>query len=90
MLRSTLVALICCCAATAHGEIRHTSDFGWKAGEDVTSKFEALFRDGAVRSGDELVLDHTYRIRGTHALPDDFTLSAVKGGGFEVVDATKG
>jgi len=90
MLGRTLVALICCYYATAYGEVHHTSDFGWKAGEDVTSKFEALLDDKLVGDGDDLVLDHMYRIRGTHALPDDFTLSAIKGGGFEVVDATKG
>jgi hypothetical protein len=28
----------------------------------------SLFRDGTAAIGDELVLDHTHRIRGTHAL----------------------
>ena len=89
MVRTTLLVLVWCCSAIASGEVHHTADLGWKAGEDVTSKFEAFLREGRTRSGDELVLSHTYRIRDTHALPDDFTLSAVNGGGFEVVDATK-
>lgn len=82
------LALVCCCCATLYGETHHTSDLGWVAGQDVTSEFEALFRDKTVRGGDELVLDQSYRIRGTHELPGGITLSAVKGGGFEVADAT--
>jgi hypothetical protein len=71
-------------AATLH----HSSDFGWTEQEDITHKFAGLFSDGTLKAGDELALDHTYRISGTHPLPDHFTLSAVKGGGFQVIDAT--
>ena len=43
---------------------------------------------GCVKPGDTLVLDGMYRIEGSKfQLPDDFTLTATNGGGFEVVDA---
>lgn len=65
----------------------HSSALGWTAGEDVTTAFAGLF-DSTLGSGDELILDDIYEIGGTHQLPDDFTLSAVKGAGFDVIDAT--
>ena len=67
--------------------VRHASDLGWSPGQDVTSKLDALLGSGILGPGDELVLDHTYRISGTHQLPDDFTLSAIQGAGFDVTDA---
>jgi hypothetical protein len=87
MIARTMLAFFFC-STIVFGEVHHTSDLGWKPGQDVTSDFATLFHDGTVSSGDELVLDHTYRIRGTHSLPDDITLSAAGGGGFDVVDAT--
>ena len=69
------------------GNVRHSTDFGWEAGQDVTKAFDELLTSGALTSGDGLVLDHRYRLSGTRELPDDFTLSAVKGGGFDVTDA---
>ncbi len=70
-----------------HAAIHHSSDFGWKAGQDVSEQFAELLSGGSIKAGDELKLDHTYRISGKHQLPDDFVLSAVKGGGFDVTDA---
>jgi len=74
-------------ASRVHAKTIHSSDLGWKEGEDITTKFKALLNTQAVKAGDELVLDHTYRISGTYQLPDEFTLSAKKGGGFNVLDA---
>jgi hypothetical protein len=68
--------------------VHHSSDFGWEAGQDVTEQFTRLLTDGTLKAGDELVLDHTYRInimkRSPRPLPANFTLSAVKGAGFDV------
>ena len=41
MTQSALLAFLCCCT-TADGEVHHTADLGWKAGQDVTSEFETL------------------------------------------------
>jgi len=76
-----------CCASPLHAKTVHSSDLGWKPGQDITAKFRTLLGSGRLKAGDELVLDHTYRISGTHRLPDGFTLSAKKGAGFEVTDA---
>lgn len=65
----------------------HSSDLGWKADQDITEAFAGLLKGGELKAGDELVLDHRYRIAGSHKLPDNFTLSAKKGAGFEVTDA---
>ena len=71
---------------------RHSTDFGWKANQDVTGAFTKLLQDGTLKAGDECVLDHTYRIDimsdSQRALPDHFTLSAVKGAGFAVYGFT--
>ncbi|MAF65279.1 MAG: hypothetical protein CMJ84_06430 [Planctomycetes bacterium] len=67
--------------------VHHSSDFGWKAGQDVTKAFQQLLEGGKLKAGDELRLQHTYRIAGSHSLPDNFTLSAVKCAGFDVTDA---
>lgn len=77
-------------ASQLHAETVHSSDLGWKEGKegkDITTKFKALLGTQSVKARDELVRDHTYRISGTYHLPDDFTLSAKKGAGFEVTDA---
>jgi hypothetical protein len=68
--------------------VHHSSDFGWEADQNVTEAFAALLNDGTLTAGEELVLDHTYRISGGRTLPDNFTLSAVKGAGLAVTDAT--
>jgi len=75
------------CALQLHAETVHSSDLGWKEGEDITAKLKSLLSTKGVKAGDELVLDHMYRISGTYQMPDDFTLSAKKGAGFEVTDA---
>ena len=71
--------------ATTH----RSSDLGWAANQDVTEAFSTLLDSGMLKAGEELVLDHRYRISGSHSLPDGFTLSAVKGAGFDVTDATE-
>lgn len=74
-------------ALPARAAVHHSSDFGWEANQDVTEVFTTLLESGKIQAGDELVLDHKYRVSGTHELPDNLTLSAVKGAGFEVIDA---
>jgi len=74
-------------ALPAQATVHHSSDIGWAADQDVTTGFAKLLESGELKAGDELVLDHIYRIGGTHQLPDDFKLSAKKGAGFEVTDA---
>lgn len=69
--------------------IHHSSDFGWKADQDVSTELAGLLADGKLKAGEELVLDHRYRIAGSYALPEMFTLSAAKGAGFDVTDAAK-
>ena len=68
--------------------VHHSTDFGWKANQDVTEQFTKLLQDGTLKAGEELVLDHTYRLNimsnSPRTLPANFTLSAVKGGGFAV------
>ena len=84
---AAILLLIVLCALPLQAKVYHSSHFGWEADQDVTEEFPALFEAGKLGEGDELVLDHTYRISGTHQLPDNFTLSAVKGAGFDVTDA---
>jgi hypothetical protein len=74
---------------SAQVEIHHSGDFGWTAHQDVSEALDALLASGMIAAGHELVLDHTYRINGSHVLPDEVTLSAVKGAGFEVTDAAE-
>ena len=87
MVRNMLVVGWLVCVAPLHATVRHSSDLGWTAGQDISGPFASLLSDGTIKPGDELRLDDTYRISGTHRLPDDFTLAAVKGGGFDVTDA---
>mgnify|MGYP006285553377 FL=1 len=84
---TAILLLIVLCALPLEAKVYHSSDFGWEADQDVTEEFPALFEAEKLGKGDELVLEHTYRISGTHQLPDNFTLSAVKGAGFDVTDA---
>jgi len=70
-------------------KVHHSSEFGWTANRDVTEDLAGLLASGKLEAGEELVLDHRYRIGGSHRLPERFTLSAVKGGGFDVTDAAK-
>jgi hypothetical protein len=67
--------------------VHHSVGLGWTAGQDISVPFSALLNSGTIKAGDELRLDDIYRISGTHQLPNDFILSAVKGGGFGVIDA---
>ena len=88
-MRITIILLFAVSTAmSGQAAVRRSSDLGWKAGQDVTEAFAQLFETGTLKAGDEFVLDHTYKISGKHELPDNFTLSAKKGAGFEVTDAT--
>ena len=69
-------------------KVHRSSGFGWTEGQDISEAFAMLLQDGTLMAGEELVLEHTYRISGGYTLPDRFTLSAVKGAGFAVTDAT--
>jgi len=90
LLSGTAVA-----AETPGGRTVHQStDFGWEANQDVTEAFTKLLEDGTLKAGDELVLKHTYRInlgnrKRARVLPANFTLSAVKGAGFNVYGLTQ-
>lgn len=68
--------------------VHHSTDFGWKANQDVTEQFTKLLQGGTLKVGEELVLDHTYRLnimsKSPRTLPANFTLSAAKGAGFAV------
>ena len=58
-------------------KVHRSSDFGWAANQDVTEAFSALLDSGKLKAGEELVLDHKYRISGSHTLPDNFGVSSV-------------
>ncbi len=75
-------------AKRPQGKVLHSAKLGWRADEDVTGRFAAVLA-GELADGGELVLDHRYRIRGSHTLPDGAVLSAVKGAGLDVTDAAK-
>jgi hypothetical protein len=87
MIKTIVILAYLVCIRQGYATVRRSSDLGWAAGQDVSTEFAALLSRGTITRGDELRLDHTYRISGTHKLPDDFVLSAVKGGGFDVTDA---
>jgi len=74
-------------ALPLHAKTHRSTELGWMERQDVTEAFGKLLADGTLKQGDELRLEHTFRISGSHSLPDNFTLSAVKGAGFEVTDA---
>jgi hypothetical protein len=88
-----LAVLALATGASAHqakvAKIHRSSDFGWAAHQDVTESFARLLEDGQLKQGEELVLEHKYRICGSFSLPDNFTLSAVNGAGFDVTDAVE-
>lgn len=88
-MRHLLILALLCCCPTAPAAVFHSSKLGWRAGEDVTAAFEDFIKARPAGGEDELVLEHAFRIRGTHQLPDDFILTATDGGGFEVADATE-
>jgi hypothetical protein len=86
MIKQISILGLLACVTQLHAAVRHSSDLGWTAGQDVSTQFAGILSGGTIEAGDELKLDHTYRISGTHQLADDFTLSAIRGGGFEVTD----
>lgn len=88
-MRHLLVIALLCCCPTVPAAVFNSSKLGWQAGEDVTAAFEDFIKARHDGGADELVLEHAYRIHGTHQLPDDFILTATNGGGFEVADATE-
>ena len=89
-MRIRSVLLLCVLfALPLQAKVYHSSDFGWEAGQNVSRAFGQLLKDGMLKAGDELILEHTYKISGNHVLPDNITLSAVKGAGFDVTDAAE-
>ncbi|MEO0697591.1 MAG: right-handed parallel beta-helix repeat-containing protein [Pseudomonadota bacterium] len=67
--------------------IWYSSDLGWTSGQDVSANFSTLV-EKSFKPGDTLVLEGMFRVSGKDLqLPDDFTLSAEYGGGFEITDA---
>jgi len=87
MIKRISVLGLLVCVTQLQATVHHSSDLGWTAGQDVSKHLAALLSNETIKANDELKLDHIYRISGTHQLPNDFILSAVKGGGFEVTDA---
>jgi len=67
--------------------IIHSSDLGWKAGQDISSEFAALAK--TFKAGDTFVFDHMYKISGNDInLPDDFTLAgSAPGAGINITDS---
>ena len=84
---SITLLLVLSCATSLHAAVHHSGELGWTEGQDISETFATLLKDRTLKLGDELVLDHTYRISGSHAVPDSVTISAVKGAGFDVTDA---
>lgn len=77
------------CSQEAPSKVHRSSEFGWKADQDITEALQQLLAGGELKPGEELRLEHTFRIAGSHQLPDNFTLSAVEGAGLDVIDAVK-
>lgn len=86
-MRIAIVLIACLAGAVpAHATVYHSSELGWSAAQDVTDELAEFLATTAV-AGDELRLEQVYRVSGAHQLPDDFTLSAELGAGFDVTDA---
>ncbi|MGJ8641202.1 MAG: right-handed parallel beta-helix repeat-containing protein [Opitutaceae bacterium] len=81
LLSSLIVFAVGFIKAGVAGDIVRSSELGWSEGDDITFKIEE-----ALNEGNELLLEHTYRIRLSHEFPDNFTLSAKKGAVLEVDD----
>ncbi len=66
--------------------IIHSSDLGWKAGQDISDEFAALAE--TFKPGDTFVFDHMYKISGSGiSLPDNFTLAGgAPGAGIDIID----
>lgn len=87
MVRAAVLVSCLCCATQLPGATYRSGALGWKAGQDVTREFGALVKN--LESGDKLVLDARYDLAGgSHQFPDDFTLEAVKDGGFNITDTS--
>ena len=74
---------------TTNFKLHRSSDLGWKKNQDITEPFQKLVADKKLKSGDELRLEQKFRISGSHSLPDNFKLSAIKGADLNVIDAAK-
>lgn len=85
-MKLAAIAVLCLVLPT-QAAVHHSSDFGWKSGQDVTDAFSELLQTGRLKTGDQFIFEHAYRMSGTHELPDGFTLSAKQGAGIEVTDA---
>jgi len=67
--------------------VLHSADLGWEPMQNVSEAFAKLLKEGVLKPGVDLRLDQMYRISGSYVLPDNVTISAVKGGGFHIIDA---
>lgn len=67
--------------------ITHSSDLGWKAGQDISQEFAALAK--SFKPGDTFVFDHMYKISGQDInLPNNFTLAGgAPGAGIDIIDS---
>ena len=62
----------------------YSTDLGWRSGSDVSSRLAGVL--SGLSSGDVLVLEGTYRVSGSNfRVPEGVTLTAVAGGGFDVL-----
>ncbi|MEM7011403.1 MAG: right-handed parallel beta-helix repeat-containing protein [Verrucomicrobiota bacterium] len=71
----------------SEAKVHRSSELGWKEDQDITEALQQLLAADELKQGEELRLEHTFRIADSHQLPDNFTLSAVKGAGLNVTDA---
>jgi hypothetical protein len=76
-------------ALPASAKVYHSSSLGWKPGADVAKSLAGLLTSKKLTAGDELVLEHRYQMWGGVKLPDNFTISARKSAGFDVIDGGK-
>lgn len=68
-------------------ETIRSSSLGWTAGEDISEKFNLLLSEGRIQSGQVLLLEERFCIRGSYIIPAGAKLKAKKGAGFDVLDS---
>ena len=90
-MRARLIPLVfvLALASETNAKVHRSSELGWKPGADVARSFAGLLTAKKLKAGDELFLEHKYKIWGGLELPDRFTISARKGAGFDVIDGGK-
>lgn len=84
-----LIAASFLATAASYDDRIYSSELGWIAGADVSNEFKRDV-ENRFNSGDTLVLDARYVISGSNlVLPSGFTLTAIDGGGLDVVTTAK-